>query len=206
MAKKDNPYFNDFISMIEFSCKASEHLQSSLKNFNPATLSEQRVAMHKKENAEDKVKHAMMERLVKEFVPPLDREDIATLANEMDDITDKIEDILIRMYMYNVKSIREDAIVFCDIIVRSCKALCKAMNEFPNFRKSKDLVQKIIDVNTMEEEGDEIFVEAMRKLYQTCNDPIEISIWSKLFDLFEQCCDSCEHVANVLEQVIMKNS
>ena len=45
MAKKDNPYFNDFISMIELSCKAAEFLQRSIKNYDPETLSKQRITM-----------------------------------------------------------------------------------------------------------------------------------------------------------------
>lgn len=205
MAKKDNPYFNDFISMIELSCKAAEFLQRSIKNYDPETLSEQRITMHKIENEEDQLKHAMTERLMKEFVPPIDREDIATLSHELDNITDKIENVLLRMYMYDIRHIREEAFMFSDIILRCCNTLREAMIEFPNFRKSKILPQKIVEVNAMEEEGDELYIEAMHKLYKECDEPITLAIWSKLFDLFEQSCDACEHVANMIERVIMKN-
>lgn len=206
MAKKDSPYFGDFIKMIEFSCQASECLQAFLKDFKNEKLDEQRLAMHEIEHGEDKIKHVMMERLMKEFVPPIDREDIVNLSHEMDNITDKIEDIIIRMYMYNIKAVREDTLAFSDVIVRCCQTLKQAMIEFPNFRKSKILAQKIIDVNTMESEGDDIYMKSMRNLYESESNPIQISIWSKLYDLFEECCDSCEHVADVLESIVMKNS
>ena len=206
MAKKDSPYFNDFISMIELSCQAAEFLQKSLKNFDSKKIEDQKAAMHKIEHEEDSIKHVMMKRLFKEFVPPIDREDIIDLAHELDNITDKIEDILIHMYMYNIKEIRQDAIKFSDVVVSCCHTLRQALKEFPNFSKSKVLMQQIIDVNTMESEGDVIYMEAVRKMYESSTDPIEISAWNKLFDLFEECCDACENVADLLESVVMKNS
>ncbi|HHY52053.1 MAG TPA: DUF47 family protein, partial [Clostridiales bacterium] len=128
MAKnlKKNAYFNDFISMMEHSCRAAEYLQQALRNFKPELLAQQRKEMHEIEHAEDDLKHEMLKRLAKEFVTPIDREDILGLANELDNVTDKIEDILIRMYMYNVKEVHPVAIEFADVIADCCKALLHA--------------------------------------------------------------------------------
>ena len=206
MVKKQKPYFQDFVTMIEHSCKAAKYLESVLKNFDPELLPQQRTEMHEIEHAADMVRHTLMRRLSKEFVPPINREDIARLANELDTITDKIEDILIRIYMYNIKTIHADAIVFSDVILRCCEALQQALIEFPDSRKSKVLIEKIIEVNTIEEEGDAIYVEAVRRLYEGDYSPVETAVWSTLFDLLEDCCDSCEHVADVLSSIIMNNA
>ena len=206
MAKKNGPYFDDFITMVNLSCRAAEYLQTVMKDYNTETLPERRQAMHEIEHAEDEVKHGMMRRLAKEFVTPIEREDIITLADELDDVTDKIDDILIRMYMYNIKAVRPAALAFADVIVRCCKALQVAINEFPNFHKSQDLRQTLIDVNTMEEEGDAIYIDAVRKLYKKGGDPVEVAAWSELFDRLEDCCDACEHVADAMEIIVMKNS
>ncbi len=203
---KTSPYFDDFIKMIDLSCRAAELLKASLDDFNPETLPARRAAMHEIEHAEDEVRHEMLRRLAREFVTPIDREDIIALANEMDDITDNIEDILIRMYMYNVKSVRPEAIRFADVIVGCTKALQQAMTEFPNFHKSTTLKKSIIAVNTMEESGDVIYVDAVRTLYESGSNPLEVSAWSELFDRLEDCCDICEHVANTMEVIVMKNT
>ncbi|MGL6198401.1 MAG: DUF47 domain-containing protein [Lachnospiraceae bacterium] len=206
MAKKNSPYFDDFIAMIECSCKAAAHLQETLNDFNPTTLSKKCEEMHKIENQEDSIKHEMMRRLTKEFIPPIDREDIIQMANDLDDITDKIEDILMRMHMYNVKKIRPDAQTYTEIIIRCCNTLQKAMIEFPRFRKSDTLKDMIIEINSIEEEGDRLYIKAVRELFKSESNPIEITAWSKLYDLMEDCCDACEHVANAMEQVMMKNA
>ncbi|MGI6404502.1 MAG: DUF47 domain-containing protein [Oscillospiraceae bacterium] len=205
MAKK-NPYFNDFITMVSYSCQAAEYLQQALRQFKPELLAQQRKDMHEIEHAEDKLKHQMLKRLVKEFVTPIDREDIIQLANELDNVTDKIEDILIRMYMYNIKEVHPAAIEFSDVIADCCKALQHAIKEFPNFQKSTVLHQAIVDVNNMEEKGDAIYIDAVRSLYEQGNDPVKILVWSELFDKFEDCCDTCEHVADLMEMIAMKNS
>lgn len=206
MARKSNLYFDDFITMVKFSCQAAELLQTTLKNFKPETSAKQREAMHEIEHKEDNIKHSIMERLGKEFVPPIDREDIIQLANELDNVTDKIEDVLIRMDIYNVTEILPAALNFADVIVRCCNTLQIAMVEFPNFQKSTTLRQAIIDVNSMEEEGDAIYINAVREMYRKGGDPVEISVWSKLFDRLEDCCDACEHVSDIMDIIIMKNS
>lgn len=206
MAKKHSPYFDDFIAMAEYSCQAAEYLNKVMNDFRTDTLAEHRKNMHSIEHTADQAKHGMMARLNKEFVTPIDREDIIQMANELDNVTDKIDDILIRMYMYNVQSIRPAALVFTDVIARCCKALKTAICEFPNYQKSTSLIPAIIEVNTMEEEGDNIYIDAVRDLYLNPSNPLEIATWSELFDRLEDCCDACEHVADTLEIIVLKNS
>lgn len=206
MAKKRSPYFDDFITMVSFSVKAAEMLLHNLENFDSEKLSDYWREMHEIEHQEDEFKHDMMHRLVQEFVTPIDREDIILLANELDTVTDKIEDILIQMYMYNIKAMQPEAIDLARVIVRCTKALETAMEEFPNFQKSKTLMQCIIDVNSMEEEGDALYIRAVRDLHKSNEEALHTFVWSKLYDRLEDCCDSCERVAGAMETISMKNT
>lgn len=205
MAKK-NEYFDTFQVLVEYSCRAAESLQLSLQEFDPETLQAKMASLHAIEHMADDKKHEMMTKLAQEFVTPIDREDIILLANEIDEVIDKIEDVLMRVYMYNITEIRAEALAFADVLVRCTEALQVAVKEFPNFQKSRELQQCIIDVNTMEEEGDALYIEAMRKLYTTETNAIKIVAWSETFDRLEECCDACEHVANIMESVVMKNA
>lgn len=206
MAKKKSYYFDEFIVMVNHSYRAAEFLQECMRNFDPDTMEEQRKAMHEIEHAEDKIKHTMMGELAKEFVTPIDREDIISLAGALDDVTDKIDDILIRMYMYDIRELQPAAQVFADMIMRCCKTLQAAVTEFPNFHKSTTLGQLLIDVNTMEDEGDAIYIDAMHTLHTSDASALEKFVWSELFECFEDCCDACENVADLIEAVVMKNA
>ena len=110
------------------------------------------------------------------------------------------------MYMYNVKSIREDVLKFSGLILMACTELIAAFKEFKNFKKSKEIHNKIIKINRIEEEGDNLYTESVRKLHLTTDNAIDIMTWTIAYNRLEKCCDSCEEAVNVIESVIMKNS
>lgn len=204
--KRDFNYFEAFVQLVDYSCQSAEILETSLKRFNPTGLAEMMKNLHGIEHAADMGKHDMMNRLAREFIAPIEREDIIELGQEIDNVTDSIEDVLMGVYMYNILSIRPEAIDFVDVIVQCCNGLKKAMEDFQNFRKSTTLHDSVVEINRLEEVGDRLYTEAVRNLYVNCKDPVEILAWTKIFDRMESCCDACEHVANVVESVMMKNS
>ncbi len=204
--KKDDSYFSTFVELVNYSCEAANLLSEIMHNFNPDELEEKMKLMHNIEHAGDVERHIMMKRLAKEFITPIEREDIVAMADAIDNVTDNVEDVLMRLYMFNVKTMRDDALKMAGIIVKCCEALREALNEFHNFRKSQTLHGLIVEINRMEEEGDELFTKATRNLYVNGKDPIEMYGWGRTLHYMEICCDACEDVADVIESVMMKNS
>ena len=103
MAKKqDNFYFSSFVKLVDYSCQAATYLNNLVRNFDGISESK-KDEIHVIEHSADLERHKVMQKLVREFLPPLDREDILNLIRDIDDVTDAVEDIVIRMYMYNVK-------------------------------------------------------------------------------------------------------
>lgn len=207
MARKNEfDYFDSFVNISGYCCDAAKMLDEVLINYNVETLEEKMKKMHHIEHSADLQGHEITRRLAKEFITPIEREDIVNLIHEIDDITDCIEDVLLHMYMYNVKEIRNDALRFSKLILQSCEELRLALIEFKNFRKSKEIHNKIVRVNKLEEDGDNLYTEAVRKLHMTETNPIELMTWTIAYNRFEKCCDACEEAVNVIESVIMKNS
>ncbi len=207
MARKNEyDYFESFVRVSEYCCEAAKMLDDVLINFDAGTLEEKMKKMHDIEHAADIQGHEIIRRLAKEFITPIEREDIVVLVHAIDDITDTIEDVLLHMYMCNVKEIRNDALRFSKLILQSCEELKVAFEEFKNFHKSKQIHDKIILVNKLEEDGDNLYTEAVRKLHMTSTNAIEIMTWTTAFNRLEKCCDACEETANIIESVIMKNS
>ena len=129
------------------------------------------------------------------------------MADSIDTVTDKIEDVMMRLYMFNIREVREDAIKIADIIMKCTSALKDALEEFHNFRKSKTINGKVIEVNHLEEEGDRMYVVAVRRVFTEEDiNPTTAMAWNEVFHYMEDVCDACEDVANVIEGVIMKNS
>ena len=206
MAKKNNNYYFDtFEKGVSYACDAATLLGTCFENYDPARLKTRIDEMHTIEHTADGVKHEMMEKLLKEFLPPIEREDIMELSHTIDEVTDAIEDVLLRMYMFNITELRSEAREFTAVIINCCTALKEMMTELPNFRKSATLRERVVAINHMEEEGDRLYTVAMRRLYTEEKDAVAVIAWTAMFDRLEKCCDCCEHVADVVERVVMKN-
>ncbi len=204
--KKDENYFGIFVELAQYSRDAAVLLNEIIINFKASDLEEKMIQMHNIEQAGDVGRHRMMEKLVREFITPIEREDIVALADAIDNVTDTIEDVMLRIYMFNFTAMREDAIKMAGLIIKCCDALKEALQEFHNFRKSQTLHKLLVEINHLEEEGDTLFVKATRNLFVNEKNSIEILAWRETLDYMEKCCDACEDVAEVIESVMMKNS
>lgn len=206
MSKKDSFYYQNFVDSAAVSCEAAAVLKEILCNFSVDTLQENKALLHEIEHKGDDKRHEMTRVLVRAFITPIEREDILKLSQLIDDVTDCIEDILIRIYINNVTHIRQDSIEFADIVIQCCAAMKDMLEEFPNFKKSKKLGEFIIEINRLEELGDDMYVKCMRNLHTTSEDPFEIIAWREIYEFFERCCDTCENVADIIESIAIGNT
>ena len=204
--KQDSFYFDNFIACAEYACQAADLLKQILTDFKPEEMEQRLDEIHAIEHAADEKKHQMTDRLAKAFITPIEREDMVVLSNRIDDMTDKIEEVFIRIYMNRITSIRPEAIQMLDIVIGCCKEVANLMGEFADFRHSKKLKEGIIHINTMEEEADSLFISSMRALHAEREDIFRVLAWREIFEFLEKCADACEHVADGVESVVMKNS
>lgn len=204
--KKEDFFFNNFIESASVACEAAELLKKVLAEFSVNTLSENMSKMHEIENKGDANKHKMIHELVRAFITPIERDDIIKLSQKIDDVIDSIEDILIRIYINNVTQIREDSIEFASLLIRCCNTTKEALEEFRDFKKSKKLKDLIIEINRMEEEGDKMYINNMKRLYTTTKDPLTVIAWHDIYGFFEACCDACEDVADIIESIAIGNT
>lgn len=95
---------------------------------------------------------------------------------------------------------------FTELIAKSCNSLKVVLQEFPHYKKSSTLKEKIIEVNDLEEEGDRLYYKTVHNLYVSSQDPLELLVWTKIYNNLEKCCDACEETADTVESIVMKNS
>lgn len=181
-------------------------LEATVNNYTKEALEENMQKVHGLENEADKSLHNMRAYLIKDFLPPIDREDIILIGHKLDDIEDKIDEILINFNILDIKQMKDEAKEFTELIIKSCENVKEVLKDFKNFKKFDLLKEKIILINRLEEQGDKLFEKAMKNLYTNSNDAIEIIKWTTIFNCFEDTQDACEHIADSIEDVIMKNS
>lgn len=204
--KQDSVYFDNFITCAEYSAQAAQLLKKILTDFKPEEMQDRLEEIHKIEHAADEKKHIVTDLVTKAFITPIEREDIVALSHHIDELTDKIEEVFIRIYINNIRTIREEAVDMLDIVILCCEEVCGLLREFANFKRSKKLKEYIIRINSLEEEADKLFIANMRNLHVENNDILEIIAWREIYTYLEKCADACEHAADVVGSVVMKNS
>ena len=204
MPKKEDNYFDRFIAAIQYSCKAAEMLEEMANDYTDIEKKVSRI--HEVEHEADREYHLLVEQLNKSFITPIEREDILAISQSIDNITDKIEDVAYRFTMFNVQKPHAEATAFLHLISKGCQVLKEAMVEFKNFKKSKLLSEKIIEVNHIEEEGDQLYKNIIHTIFSSNLDSVDIIKWKEIFETMEDCMDCCEDVADLMESVVMKNS
>lgn len=203
---KNNNYFHMLISISEMTIVAARQLEKMIGDYQPDKMPKLIEKMHGVEHEADAKKHHLMKELLSEFMTPIDREDIVTLVQELDDVIDIIEEVFQSFYMYNIREMRPPAKDFADLIIKSTLALKACFDELENFRKSEVLRNKLVEVNVVEEIADTLYLKSMRELYESDADTRTLNTWGIIYSKLEKVCDSCEHVADAIESVVMKNS
>lgn len=208
MAKKDKfDYFDAFEKQVDVAIEECDVLIEAIEGFTTAEDLEPVLRRaHEIEHRGDEVNHLIRTQVAVDFITPFEREDIIALALDLDDVTDAIEGILQRFYMFDVHFMHPKAAEFAHIIKKSLKALRKSMGTFREFKKVKKIRAMVEDVSALEEQADLLYLQTIRHLYTVdAENAVRVEVWSRLFDRLEATCDSCALVADTMATIMLKN-
>ncbi len=206
MAKVKNDYFILLAQQAEYCVMASDLLEEILADFSADAVLKKKVKMHEIEHLGDELHHVINTGLAGEFITPIDQEDILHLAQIIDDVTDAIDEVVLYFYMYSVTQLPEDAPLLAKTMSRCVRALHTAVGELKSFKKPEQLRKLLIEVNDIESEADEIYIEAIRRLFLSASDTKTLIGDRAIYERLENCCDLCEHASDIIEQIIIKNT
>jgi predicted phosphate transport protein (TIGR00153 family) len=157
------------------------------------------------EHQGDAITHQIVALLHTTFVTPFDREDIAQLANTMDDILDFIHAAADSMDIYKVKEPTQRAKELAEIIVQSTEEVERVVILLDNRAGLKKVAEHCVELNRLENRADKIYRVALGELFDTNKDTAYIIKWREIYGHMETATDRCEDVADVLEGVACKH-
>lgn len=208
MAKKNKfNYFDAFEMQVDIASEEAALLIEAIDNFETAEgLRDVLEKAHEIEHRGDQVNHEILTSVSVDFITPFERADIINLALELDDVTDMIEGVMQRFYMFDVHFMDPRAAEFAKIIQKSLKELRKSMGPFREFKKLKKIRSMVEDVAQLEELADTLYMESIRELYTTnADNAVRVEVWSRLFDRLEAICDKTKTIADTMAAIALKN-
>jgi uncharacterized protein Yka (UPF0111/DUF47 family) len=204
---KGPDYFGLFEKGISISNKAAKALQSS---FSDGVIDKNEILRLKEiEHEGDRHVHECSSLIADAFITPIDRSDMMAMVAAIESITDSIDDIANQIYMMHITKANDVTVKLVNLIVKSCEELGTLMAEFKQYKKNFKQIKEItVSVNNLEEEGDAVFSEAMRSLFDPNNqmEMIDVIRLQNLYNTMENSLDYCEDVADIVEQIIISNT
>ena len=199
---KEEQYFGLFRQMTSYIYDAASALVEMLAG-KPEEFRRHLDSIKAIEHQCDELTHSISTKLNSSFITPFDREDIYMLSGALDDIVDLIDDAARAVVMYNVRETTDYARQFGDVIQRMAVQLHEVVS---TLERPAGIAPRLVEIHRLENEGDDLYHEAIGDLFQGTPDAIRIIRWKDIYDKLEAAVDRCEQAANIIETVIIKHA
>jgi predicted phosphate transport protein (TIGR00153 family) len=199
---REEKFYHLFLRQVEIISEASRLMVEGVRNGNARLMSvatEISVLEHKA----DEVIHEIFTRLNQTFITPIDPEDIHNISSALDNVMDGLEDTAHRLISYRINPVPPTMIRLSEIVATCSKSLTAA---FQALERGGPIMEHCIEINRLENEADGIGRAAVVDLFDNEKDPIMLIKLKEVYEFFEATIDSCEDVADVLQNVVVKNS
>lgn len=205
ISRKNVDYFEMFVKSAAIARDAGAKLKSSLSD---AEINIEELKQIKDlEHAGDIHFHDCLKIIDVAFITPIDRSDLVAVLNGIENVTDSIELIANSFFNMCITSSSEGIGKFIVLVEQACESLLKLMTELKLFKKNiGNINSAIVEINRLEEEGDKVYRESMRNMFEQETDAIKIIKYKELYQLFENAIDGCEDVADTVENIIVSKT
>lgn len=183
--------------------------QTLVEMVNAPNVEKRRELIKKIESIEhegDHITHDIFNELSKTFITPFDREDIHQLTSAMDDILDYIHGSAKRIDLYKVETITPDIEKLAELIQKGILELEKAVKGLSNMKNTAVINEACVLINSIENHADDIFDNAIGRLFDEEKDPIRLVKYKEILSGLETATDKCEDAANVIKTILVKYS
>jgi uncharacterized protein len=201
LVPKDRVFFDLFAEGGQNTLRAAKLLRDMLEQWPDENGLSRDIL--KAEQEGDRITHDIIQRLNTTFVTPIDRDDIYSLATQMDDVVDYIEEVADFMGLYRIEAPMDQAQALAEVLVNCCEQLYGLLQ---NLRGFKDLDHYWIEIHRLENDGDRIYRDAVASLFADRIDPMVVIRWRDVFLRLERAIDATETSASILEGIVIKNA
>ena len=199
--------FNQHADRIVEGAKAFENL---VRHYGDPQLREKyNLEVDNAERAADRVTAEVNRLIHTTFITPIDREQIHSLINLMDDVADLLQDSAETMALYDVHHMTEEITRLTDLSLKCCERLRDAvrlLGKIADPAVAEAALKTCEEIDRLESDADRVMRSAMSKLFREEPDVREVIKLKAIYELLETITDKCEDVANCIEGIVLENS
>ena len=201
---KDKVFFTLFENMAEVVGKMAIQLQLMVNESDEDKRAEIAAIIENLEHKNDDFTHNVFTELGRNFITPLDREDIHYLATALDDIADYIYASAKKINFYRVNPNDIGIHKLADLVLQGSVEIKKAVHGLRDMKNLREMTEAIVKINSIENQADDVFDMSIDRLFNNENDFKEVIKKREIYQVLEIATDKCEDAANVIESIIIK--
>jgi uncharacterized protein len=201
---KNKIFFELFDKHVDNTYAMSEKLVSVVSESNESKRIDAIAEIQKLEHENDEHTHQLFLELGKNFITPLDREDIHSLVTSLDDICDEIHGSARLIQTYKMDDLDRSIVELANCIHMSTAEVRKAVKGLRDLKNIQELTESCIKINSLESQADYIYESSMSNLFENEKDVVKILKHKDLLRNLELVTDKCEDAANVIESIVIK--
>lgn len=207
---REGNFFEMFNQHADHVVEAAHAFSKLVTHYNDPHLREKYGQdVDNAEMAADRITREVNQAIHKTFITPIDREQIHSLINTMDDVADLIQDSAETMTLYDVRHITEEISRLADLGVKCCERLrdaVKLLDKLADTATAEAALKTCEEIDRLESDADRVLRSAMSKLFREEPDVRELIKHKAIYELLETITDRCEDVANLIEGIVLENS
>ncbi|MDO8347271.1 MAG: DUF47 family protein [Rugosibacter sp.] len=205
---KEVKFFELFNAHAELIAQGGRQLVALVADLGqgPDALARHVQAIDQTESAADQITHETMALLHTSFNTPLDRDEIHQLITRMDDVLDLIQDFSEAMFLYDIRSLTQEARQLSDLCAACCERVSSAVLLLHKMDNAPAILKLCHEIDQLESAADRAMRTGITKLFRDEPDVRQLIKLKGIYELLESVTDRCEDVANVIEGIILENS
>jgi predicted phosphate transport protein (TIGR00153 family) len=165
------------------------------------------AALRDLEHTGDGITRQIFDALNSSFITPFDREDIRSLATDLDDILDYIEGVAQQLINFELTGCPPELRRFAEILVQMAAEIEQVTERIWNLARQSQIQQSIVQISDLENQADDLYNQVIADLFRpNGRDPLEIMKWKEIYDGLENACDQCKDYTHIVGNIIVKNA
>ncbi len=200
---QDEGFFDLFERSADNLQEAARLVDAFLNDYSD--LANKAKQINNVEHAGDHLTREAIEKLNRTFLAPFDREEIHELVCRMDDVLDRMDEAVSRMVLYRITKPTEDCKALGRVLVAATTLIRELMPLLRNLKQPQLILNKCLQIQQAESEGDRIEQHALASLFESDTDAVDIIKWKDIIGDLELATDSCSDVANVVESIVIRH-
>jgi len=160
------------------------------------------------EHQGDLITRQVFDALNSTFITPFDREDLRSIASNLDDILDEVESVAQYLVIFELAESPDALRQFAHILADMAQEIDQLTSLLWDMANEKRIHEGIVRISDLENQGDNLYNTVLADLFREENGrtPLQVLKWKEVYQGLEDACDHCRDYTHAVGNVLVKNS